>query len=107
MADVGKESASCAAAIFAQGKHPMHARRNAGSIAASAISPRSSPMKFAAALATALLAEAKCHAPGSVRLTVNQDNPRAAAFYRREGFRMVGQGANPNSGLQTWDLVWP
>ena len=65
------------------------------------------PHAFGRGVATALLAEAKRLAPGFARLTVNQDNPRAVAFYRREGFRIVGQGANPNSGLQTWDLIWP
>lgn len=56
--------------------------------------------------AQALLDEAKRRAPGRVRLDVNAANPRAVAFYLREGFRKVGEGVNPRSGLATIDLEW-
>ena len=65
------------------------------------------PAAFGQGIAGALLTEIKRRAPGRVRLTVNQDNPRAVAFYRREGFTIVAEGANPNSGLRTWDMAWP
>ena len=56
--------------------------------------------------ARALLDEAKRRAPGRVALDVNAANPRAVAFYLREGFRKVGEGVNPRSGLATIDLEW-
>ena len=34
------------------------------------------------------------------------DNPRAVAFYARQGFVEVGRGANPRSGLPTLVLEW-
>ena len=41
-----------------------------------------------------------------LHLDVNQDNPRAARFYEREGFRRTAAGVNPTSGRKTWRLEW-
>lgn len=57
-------------------------------------------------VAEALIDAARQVSPARVALTVNQDNPRAVAFYRRLGFRVTGEGANPVSGLKTLDLEW-
>lgn len=54
----------------------------------------------------ALIEAAREISPRLVRLDVNADNPRAVAFYRRRGFREVGRGANPRSGLPTIELEW-
>ncbi len=64
------------------------------------------PAWFGRGVGTALLAHAR-ERRGRLRLSVNQGNPRAVAFYRREGFRMVGGGVNPQSGLAIWEMEWP
>ncbi len=56
--------------------------------------------------AEALLEAAREISPRLIRLDVNADNPRAVAFYRRQGFREVGRGTNPRSGLPTIELEW-
>jgi putative acetyltransferase len=58
-------------------------------------------------LASALLAEAKHRHPGGLTLTVNTANQRARRLYAGAGFREVGVGVNPNSGLAVLHLVWP
>lgn len=58
-------------------------------------------------IATALLEAAKARAPGSLTLEVNEANVRAVRFYEREGFRTIGEGINPASGLATWIMRWP
>ncbi len=65
------------------------------------------PDYFGAGAAVALLTEVKRRAPGRVTLSVNQDNPRAVRFYAREGFRAVGVGTNPGSGLDILHMEWP
>lgn len=65
------------------------------------------PAAFGAGIATTLLAAVKNRAPGRVGLSVNQDNPRAVRFYTREGFRVVGTGVNPGSGLAILYMEWP
>ena len=57
-------------------------------------------------VAVALLDTAKNRAPGGLELEVNRDNPRAVAFYRREGFEEIGGGINPNSRLPTLVMAW-
>lgn len=52
-------------------------------------------------VAQALLAAIAPLAPGVIRLDVNADNLRAVGFYERAGFRCVGTGTNPRSGLPT------
>jgi putative acetyltransferase len=54
-----------------------------------------------------LLDEARRLSPNGLVLDVNQDNPRAVAFYEREGFAKIAEGVNPHSGLKTWKLRWP
>lgn len=53
-----------------------------------------------------LLSEARRLSPGRLELDVNEDNPRAIAFYEREGFVKIAEGVNPNSGLKTRRLRW-
>lgn len=65
------------------------------------------PDAFGTGVAPALLAEVKHRAPGFVKLSVNRDNPRAVRFYEREGFRVVGAGVNPGSGLDISHMEWP
>ncbi|TBW35127.1 GNAT family N-acetyltransferase [Siculibacillus lacustris] len=57
-------------------------------------------------IAEALLDAARALSPARIRLDVNTDNPRAVAFYLREGFREIGRGVNPRSGLATIALEW-
>ena len=57
-------------------------------------------------IATRLLDAVKVGVPAGLTLDVNQDNPRAVRFYEREGFRRVGGGVNPASGLATWTMRW-
>ncbi len=54
-----------------------------------------------------LLDEARRRSPNGLVLDVNQDNPRAVAFYEREGFARVAEGVNGRSGRKTWRLQWP
>jgi putative acetyltransferase len=58
-------------------------------------------------LATRLLDAAKARARDGLRLDVNAANARAVRFYAREGFRKVGEGVNPASGLPTLAMAWP
>jgi putative acetyltransferase len=54
----------------------------------------------------ALIAEAKRLSPRGLWLDVNQDNPRAIAFYEKHGFRRLRAGRNPRSGLPTFRYGW-
>lgn len=64
------------------------------------------PDWWGAGIAEALLADARRLSPERVALDVNVDNPRAVAFYERQGFVTVGEGVNPRSGLATLKLEW-
>ena len=64
------------------------------------------PTYWSKGAAVALLDDAKLHAPGRLRLDVNQDNPRALKFYEKHGFRRRAAGVNPASGLKTWSFEW-
>ena len=64
------------------------------------------PDLWGAGIAEALIDEARRLSPETVVLDVNADNPRAVAFYRRLGFREIGRGVNPRSGLATLKLEW-
>jgi putative acetyltransferase len=64
------------------------------------------PDRFGSGIGTRLLEAAKRRCPERLSLRVNQDNPRAVRFYRREGFRIVGEGVNPGGRLKTWDMTW-
>ena len=57
-------------------------------------------------LAKVLLDAAKAPATDGLALDVNQANVRAVRFYEREGFRKVGEGVNPVSGLAIWAMEW-
>lgn len=39
-------------------------------------------------------------------LCVYRKNPRAAAFYLREGFRFVGEGVDENTGEAEYRMIW-
>lgn len=65
------------------------------------------PAAWGTGAARALLDHAKQVAPAGLSLHVNVDNPRAVRFYEREGFRRVGEGVNPRSGLPIWHCRWP
>ncbi len=64
------------------------------------------PDQWGAGIAEALIEAARRLSPGVVVLDVNADNPRAVAFYTRQGFREIGRGVNPRSGLATLKLEW-
>ncbi|MCE1237556.1 MAG: GNAT family N-acetyltransferase [Hyphomicrobiales bacterium] len=64
------------------------------------------PDVWGAGVAEALLAEARRVSPARVGLDVNADNARAVAFYEKQGFARIGEGANPRSGLPTLVLEW-
>jgi putative acetyltransferase len=57
-------------------------------------------------LTMALIDEAKRRSPGVVELEVDEADPRARRFYERQGFRVVGQGVSPHSGLPTLKMRW-
>lgn len=57
-------------------------------------------------LADALVARCKVLCADGLALDVNAGNPRARRFYARHGFRVVGDGVNPRSGLPTLALRW-
>ena len=57
-------------------------------------------------VAEALLAAGREISPDRLMLDVNADNPRAIAFYAREGFSEVGKDTNPRSGLPIVKMVW-
>ena len=64
------------------------------------------PDQWGAGIAEALIREAQRLSPATVVLDVNADNPRAVAFYTRQGFREIARGVNPRSGLPTLKLEW-
>jgi putative acetyltransferase len=64
------------------------------------------PCHWGKGAASDLLADAMRHAPGMLKLDVNQDNPRAMRFYEKHGFRRRAAGVNPSSGLKTWRYEW-
>lgn len=64
------------------------------------------PRAQGSGVAGALLDAARRASPQGVRLDVNAGNPRALAFYAREGFVKTGESVNPMSGLPTISLEW-
>ena len=64
------------------------------------------PQRFGTGVASALLAEARRRSPGGLALEVNQQNPRAVAFYWREGFEIVGEGSIGTPGRPIWLMRW-
>ena len=64
------------------------------------------PDRWGCGIAEALIDEARRLSPERIVLDVNADNPRAVAFYARQGFREIGRGVNERSGLATVKLEW-
>ncbi len=56
--------------------------------------------------AEALMDAARRRAPAGITLDVNQDNPRAVAFYQKLGFAIASAGENPMSGRAIWRMEW-
>ncbi|OJY63455.1 MAG: hypothetical protein BGP12_10480 [Rhodospirillales bacterium 70-18] len=65
------------------------------------------PDRFGAGLGTALLEAAKRRRPQGLHLLVNQENPRAVAFYRRAGFAIIAATTNPDGRRPVWRMAWP
>lgn len=57
-------------------------------------------------IAEAMLEDARRLSPDRIILTVNRDNPRAIAFYRRQGFTQTGESISPRSGLPLLHMEW-
>ncbi|MFG1462409.1 GNAT family N-acetyltransferase [Xanthobacter sp. DSM 24535] len=64
------------------------------------------PAYWGKGAAEALMDAAKRRAPCGIALDVNQDNPRAVAFYTRLGFVIARAGENPMSGRAIWRMEW-
>ncbi len=64
------------------------------------------PAAFGSGVGKALLDGVKAACPGGVTLHVNQENPRAVAFYRREGFVVTGEGFNPGGQRPIYFMAW-
>jgi putative acetyltransferase len=65
------------------------------------------PAAKGSGVAHILLDEARRISPQGIVLDVNEDNGRALAFYKREGFEKIAEGVNPLSGLKTVRLHGP
>lgn len=65
------------------------------------------PPFFRCGVGTALLAHAKA-AHQQLTLDVNEQNPQALAFYKRQGFRIVGRSAQDGQGMPypLLHMVW-
>ena len=65
------------------------------------------PACFRCGVGTALLAHAKA-AHQQLTLDVNEQNPQALAFYKRQGFRIVGRSAQDGQGMPypLLHMVW-
>ena len=65
------------------------------------------PASFRCGVGTALLAHAKA-AHQQLALDVNEQNPQALAFYKRQGFRIVGRSAQDGQGMPypLLHMVW-
>lgn len=64
------------------------------------------PAHWGTGVAAALIEECRRLCPQGVVLDVNQNNPRAVAFYEKCGFRRLRADRNPQSGRPTWWYVW-
>ena len=65
------------------------------------------PACFRCGIGAALLAHAKA-AHQQLTLDVNEQNPQALAFYKRQGFRIVGRSAQDGQGMPypLLHMVW-
>ena len=57
-------------------------------------------------VAQRLLAQARRMSPRQLLLDVNEANRRALNFYRRQGFRVTGEGISEASGLALLRMEW-
>ena len=64
------------------------------------------PQAWGSGLAATLMIKAKALAPAGLELHVNQDNARASRFYAKQGFTIVTEGVNPESGRPTFLMRW-
>ena len=64
------------------------------------------PQAWGSGLAKTLMTRAKALAPGELELHVNQDNARALRFYAKQGFTIVAESVNPQSGGPTFLMRW-
>lgn len=64
------------------------------------------PQFWGKGIAEAMLEDARRLSPDRIILTVNRDNPRAVAFYRRQGFAETGASISPRSGLPLLHMEW-
>jgi len=64
------------------------------------------PQAWGSGLAATLMTKAKALAPAGLELQVNQDNSRASRFYAKQGFTIVGESINPQSGRPTFLMRW-
>jgi len=64
------------------------------------------PRHWGEGIAEALMEQARLLCPEGIVLDVNQNNPRAIAFYEKCGFRRLRADRNPESGRPTWWYVW-
>jgi putative acetyltransferase len=64
------------------------------------------PQAMGRGVARQLLAEARRLSPQGLTLDVNEQNARALAFYKREGFIVTGTGTNVASGLPLLRMAW-
>jgi putative acetyltransferase len=64
------------------------------------------PQVWGSGLAATLMTKAKALAAAGLELHVNQDNTRASRFYSKQGFTIVAEGVNPQSGRPTFLMRW-
>jgi putative acetyltransferase len=64
------------------------------------------PASFGSGVGARLLEAAKVLCPTGLTLRVNQENPRAVAFYRRAGFVVTAEGVNPGGRRPVFDMAW-
>jgi putative acetyltransferase len=57
-------------------------------------------------IAAILLDDAKLLSRSRIDLHVNQDNAKAIAFYRKQGFAVSGESVNERSGTPTYKMSW-
>lgn len=64
------------------------------------------PESWGTRLGADLMAQAKMLSPRGLVLHVNQDNARAIGFYKKHGFAIAAEEANPMSGRATYRMEW-
>lgn len=64
------------------------------------------PARWGDGVSKLLIEDAKSQSRGHLTLFVGQGNPRAVRFYHKEGFKIVGEGTSPYSGLPTFRMDW-